>query len=54
MILFERLKKDNQAIWLAYTQHEFVKQLASGELPESCFRRYLSQDYLFLIHFARA
>ena len=28
--------------------------LASGELPEACFRRYLVQDYLFLIHFARA
>ena len=28
--------------------------LANGELPEACFRRYLVQDYLFLIHFARA
>ena len=25
-----------------------------GELPETSFRRYLAQDYLFLIHFARA
>jgi len=31
-----------------------VLQLASGVLPEPCFRRYLVQDYLFLIHFARA
>ena len=54
MNLFERLKKDNQAIWSAYTQHEFVQQLASGSLPEPCFRHYLGQDYLFLIHFARA
>ena len=23
-------------------------------MPEACFRRYLVQDYLFLIHFARA
>ena len=30
--------------------------LSVGEwhLPEACFRRYLVQDYLFLIHFARA
>ena len=28
--------------------------LASGDLPEACFRRYLVQDYLFLMHFARA
>ena len=25
-----------------------------GDLPEVCFRRYLVQDYLFLMHFARA
>jgi len=40
--------------WPAYTQHEFVLQLARGDLPEAAFRRYLVQDYLFLIHFARA
>lgn len=54
MTLFERLKNDNQAIWSAYMQHEFVRQLGSGKLPDSCFRHYLGQDYLFLIHFARA
>src|SRR3546814_9267766 len=32
----------------------FVRQLGDGTLPESAFRRYLGQDYLFLIHFARA
>ena len=28
--------------------------MSDGSLPESCFRHYLAQDYLFLIHFARA
>jgi len=28
--------------------------LAKGDLPEAAFRRYLVQDYLFLLHFARA
>jgi thiaminase/transcriptional activator TenA len=28
--------------------------LATGDLPEACFRHYLVQDYLFLVHFARA
>ena len=28
--------------------------MADGTLPEACFRHYLGQDYLFLIHFARA
>jgi thiaminase/transcriptional activator TenA len=41
-------------VWPVYTQHDFVLRLARGELPEAAFRRYLVQDYLFLMHFARA
>ena len=41
-------------VWPAYTRHEFVMRLARGDLPEVAFRRYLVQDYLFLLHFARA
>src|ERR1700674_755554 len=52
--LFPRLVRAAKANWCAYTRHEFVLLLASGNLPESCFRRYLVQDYLFLVHFARA
>ena len=40
--------------WLPYVDHEFVRGIADGSLPEACFRHYLVQDYLFLIHFARA
>jgi len=40
--------------WRAYVAHDFVRQLGRGTLPEACFRHYLGQDYLFLIHFARA
>ena len=53
MTLFERLKSSNELIWDSFVHHEFVKQLASGKLPKSSFKHYLSQDYLFLIHFAR-
>jgi thiaminase (transcriptional activator TenA) len=52
--LFPRLVQAAKANWYAYTRHEFVLLLASGSLPESCFKRYLVQDYLFLMHFARA
>src|SRR5271169_772633 len=52
--LFARLVKASEAAWRAYTRHEFVLLLASGDLPEPSFRRYLVQDYLFLLHFARA
>jgi thiaminase/transcriptional activator TenA len=40
--------------WSDYTGHAFVRGLGDGTLPEPAFRHYLAQDYLFLIHFARA
>ncbi|MCE8016032.1 thiaminase II [Halomonas sp. MCCC 1A17488] len=40
--------------WRAYIEHGFVRRLGSGTLDEGAFRHYLQQDYLFLIHFARA
>jgi len=52
--LFPCLVEAAQETWRAYTRHQFVRLLASGDLPEKCFRRYLVQDYLFLVHFARA
>ncbi len=52
--LFSRLAAAAVEQWRAYTRHDFVTLLASGQLPEACFRRYLIQDYLFLLHFARA
>nr|WP_261802880.1 thiaminase II [Klebsiella quasipneumoniae] len=42
------------ADWQHYVAHPFVQQLAEGTLAKSAFRRYLTQDYLFLIHFARS
>lgn len=52
--LFSRLKASCPEDWNAYVGHEFVSLIGTGRLPEACFRRYLVQDYLFLVHFARA
>ena len=52
--IFDRLKTACAAEWRAYTDHAFVRALGDGTLPEISFREYLGQDYLFLIHFARA
>jgi thiaminase/transcriptional activator TenA len=52
--LYGRLVDAAGEVWPAYTRHEFVLRLARGDLPEAAFRRYLVQDYLFLLHFARA
>ena len=54
MTLFSQLKAANEDVWGAYIDHEFVKGLQSGDLPKPAFEHYLKQDYLFLIHFARA
>ncbi len=40
--------------WDAYARHAFVEGLRDGSLPRACFLHYLRQDYVFLIHFARA
>lgn len=52
--LYRRLKGACAAEWRAYTWHPFVRGLADGSLPLPAFRRYLVQDYLFLVQFARA
>ena len=52
--LFRRLVAAAGDAWPTYTRHDFVLRLAHGDLPEPAFRRYLVQDYLFLLHFARA
>lgn len=52
--LFATLRAACAEAWGTYVSHRFVREIADGSLPEPCFRRYLEQDYLFLIHFARA
>jgi thiaminase/transcriptional activator TenA len=52
--LFSHMREACSDEWRAYTDHAFVQGLADGTLPEACFRHYLGQDYLFLIHFARS
>jgi thiaminase (transcriptional activator TenA) len=52
--LFRRLRTAAAADWSGYTWHPFVQRLSDGTLPLVGFRTYLVQDYLFLIHFARA
>ena len=51
---FGRLRKNAGGLWQAYVGHPFVNQLAAGTLAEKCFKKFLTQDYLFLVHFSRA
>ncbi|HZK89502.1 MAG TPA: TenA family protein [Stellaceae bacterium] len=52
--IFDRLVAAAGPTWPSYTRHPFVLRLATGDLAEAVFRHYLIQDYLFLLHFARA
>jgi thiaminase/transcriptional activator TenA len=52
--LFGTLRAAAGEAWTGYVNHRFVKELGLGTLPQPCFRRFLTQDYLFLIHYARA
>jgi thiaminase/transcriptional activator TenA len=52
--LFRLLREAAKDEWHRYVEHRFVTELGRGVLPEPAFRRYLGQDYLFLIQFARA
>lgn len=53
-MLFERLKQNCPHEWDAFVTHPFVENLAQGTLPETAFRHYLMQDYIFLLHYSRA
>lgn len=54
MDIFDRLKAAAAIDWQSYVDHDFVHQMGAGTLPQTAFRAYLVQDYLFLIQFARA
>lgn len=41
-------------VWHTFVNHPFVLAMGSGELPKESFKNYLIQDYLYLVHFARA
>lgn len=51
---FPLLRDASGAVWRDYTHHAFVEGMRDGSLPRAAFLHYLEQDYLFLIHFARA
>ena len=51
---FLKWRESSSKPWAAFTTHEFVVGLGTGMLAEEAFLRYLRQDYIFLLHFARA
>lgn len=42
-------REDVKPVWHAHVHHDFVKRIGDGTLPIEKFRKYLVQDYLFLV-----
>ncbi len=51
---FARMRAGAGDAWTDYTRHPFVLRAADGTLPKAAFLEYLTQDYIYLIHYARA
>ena len=47
-------RPDVRQTWQDFTHHDFVQKIGDGSQPLEIFKTYLIQDYLYLIHFARA
>lgn len=52
--LFDHLRQAALPNWNSYIDHPYIRFLVRNQLPDGAFQRYLVQDYLFLIQFARA
>ncbi|WYZ39832.1 hypothetical protein EsH8_IV_000173 [Colletotrichum jinshuiense] len=47
-------RPDVKDVWKTFVFHPFVMAMGDGTLPIESFKQYLIQDYLYLVHFARA
>jgi thiaminase/transcriptional activator TenA len=52
--LYGRLRRDAGPAWQAYVTHRFVEELAAGTLSRDEYLAWMVQDYLYLVHYARA
>jgi len=53
MAFTDELREAASEIWKAQLEHPFVRGLGKGTLAEERFRRWVLQDYRYLIEFAR-
>jgi thiaminase/transcriptional activator TenA len=49
----DRLLDAGDEIWAAQKAHPFVRELAAGTLEEAAFRHWVTQDYRYLLDYAR-
>eukprot|EP00171_Calliarthron_tuberculosum_P017943 IDg17943t1 len=51
---FALLRASCEPLWRRYVGHTFVTRVIDGSLPHAAYTRYLRQDWVFLLHYARA
>ena len=49
----QELRAAADPIWQAQHDHPFVQQIGRGSVDVECFKRWVRQDYLFLIEYCR-
>ena len=53
MSTVERLLKATEDIWAGYHEHPFVQGIKNGTLDKEKFRRYIIQDYWYLMDYTK-
>ena len=53
MSTVERLLKATEDIWAGYHEHPFVQGIKNGTLDQEKFRRYIIQDYWYLMDYTK-
>lgn len=53
MLFTDYLYENSKEIWDKYLEHPFLKEIGEGTLDKEKFRKYLIQDYLYLIEYAK-
>ena len=53
MSTVERLLKATEDIWAGYHEHPFVQGIKNGTLDREKFRRYIIQDYWYLMDYTK-
>lgn len=53
MLFTDYLYENSKEVWDKYIEHPFLIELGEGTLDKEKFRKYLIQDYLYLIEYAK-
>lgn len=54
MLFTDYLLEGSKDIWEKYLNHPFITEMGDGILDKEKFRKYLIQDYLYLIEYAKS